>query len=271
MSPPEPLLARFATSESQADEWRLCLVADGIEAAVDWTEAGYVVVIDPDVAPRAIAIIDEYDAEQRERRALAARPLPPEFKSHLGAWSAVVLIALHALSLLDRRAWLDVGRANAGLIQAGEWWRITSALFLHGDYMHVFSNSVAALVLFTALGKMVGTARALVLILISASLGNLINAYAHDATFSSIGASTATFASIGLLAVHQFLRRNDTRMKRWWPPLAAALGLFAMLGTGKETDVFAHLFGLLAGVVVGGIAVVVGRAKAPEANPATLH
>lgn len=251
MSSPEPLLARLATSESQADEWRLCLVSQGIDASVDWTEAGYVVVLDAERMPQAIATIDEYEREQAERRAAAAQPAPFEHASNLGVIAILLFVGLHALSLLDRAAFLDLGAADAALIQRGELWRVVTALFVHGDYMHVFSNSVAALILFTALGRMVGTPLGALLLLVSGALGNLINAYAHVRGFSSIGASTATFSAIGLLAVLQWTRRGTRRVQRWWPPLAAALGLFAMLGTGKDTDVTAHLFGLVAGVVVG--------------------
>ncbi len=241
---------RFASSESQADDWRLCLISDGIEARVEWTEAGWAVITEPEHRARAAQTIDEYEAEQRDRRAAAARPMPPDQQSHLGVLAAVVFAVAHAITLLDRAYFLKLGAADAVKIQHGELWRVVTALFLHGDYMHVFSNSVAALILFTALGRWLGTLRAAGLILASGALGNLINAYVHVRGFSSIGASTATFSAIGLLAVLQWTRK-DRRMKRYWPPLAAALGLFAMLGTGKETDVLAHLFGLVAGVAVG--------------------
>jgi hypothetical protein len=46
------------------------------------------------------------------------------------------------------------------------------------------------------------------------------------------------------------LRKNITRTVL--PPLAAGLGLLAMLGSsGEQTDLGAHLFGLLVGVVAG--------------------
>jgi membrane associated rhomboid family serine protease len=49
-------------------------------------------------------------------------------------------------------------------------------------------------------------------------------------------------------------RRRGRRSSRRWQdfaPLAAGLGLLAMLGTAPEADVWAHLFGLACGALLG--------------------
>ena len=47
-------------------------------------------------------------------------------------------------------------------------------------------------------------------------------------------------------------RRKGTRGRRAWVSVAAALGLLAMLGTaGQRVDLWAHLFGLVVGGVLG--------------------
>ncbi len=80
-----------------------------------------------------------------------------------------------------------------------------------------------------------------------------MTAAAHRTDFSSIGASTATFAALGLVAGMQVVRRLRGEFRRLyaWVPLGAGLGLYAMLGVGAGADTYAHLFGLASGAAVG--------------------
>jgi membrane associated rhomboid family serine protease len=75
-------------------------------------------------------------------------------------------------------------------------------------------------------------------------------------THSAIGASTAVFATLGLLAAYSWRRRTG-RSARWpyrWAPLIAAVALLALLGAGGEhTDVLAHLTGFFAGTLLGAL------------------
>ena len=82
---------------------------------------------------------------------------------------------------------------------------------------------------------------------------NLMTAAARRTDFVSIGASTATFAALGLVAGLQVVRRlrGDAPRKYAWVPLGAGLGLYAMLGVGAGADTYAHLFGLTCGAAVG--------------------
>jgi rhomboid protease GluP len=62
---------------------------------------------------------------------------------------------------------------------------------------------------------------------------------------------------VGLLVGLQFAAHWRIRLqrRRAWLPIAAGLGLLAMLGTGGErTDIAAHAFGLAAGIPLGAIA-----------------
>ena len=68
-----------------------------------------------------------------------------------------------------------------------------------------------------------------------------------------MGASTATFASLGLIAGLQVARRMRLRTRPGyvWVPIGAGLGLFAMLGVAAGSDYWAHLLGLGFGVLFG--------------------
>ena len=99
---------------------------------------------------------------------------------------------------------------------------------------------------------MAGTGAALVLA--SGAAGNLVNAWAHQALHSSVGFSTAVFGAIGILGGLAYVRgqRRMYRLRPAWTALGGSLALLALLGTGGErTDIFAHLFGGMAGLGLG--------------------
>ena len=84
--------------------------------------------------------------------------------------------------------------------------------------------------------------------------GNLANAFLYGSPHVSVGASTAIFGAVGMLGGLGVVRRSriSTAKRRAWIPIAAALGLLAMLGTGgPRVDVLAHFFGFLFGGVLG--------------------
>src|SRR5690606_35050914 len=71
---------------------------------------------------------------------------------------------------------------------------------------------------------------------------------------TTIGASTAVFATLGLVAAYAW-KQHSAGALRWarrWAPLIAAVALLAFTGAGGErTDVLAHLTGFISGALVG--------------------
>ena len=102
------------------------------------------------------------------------------------------------------------------------------------------------------LSRLLGSGRAWFLVLCAGSLGNFLNALVQSPDHRSIGASTAVFGAVGLLAtINMFHFRSNLR-RSWSMPIAAALGLLALLGaSGENTDIGAHLFGFIAGIGLG--------------------
>jgi membrane associated rhomboid family serine protease len=149
--------------------------------------------------------------------------------------------------------WFRVGSASSALIVAGQWWRAVTALTLHADVMHLAGNAIACLIFVAAVGRWIGSGLAACSILLGGAGGNLLTAWVHREAHVSVGASTATFAALGLLAGLQVVRRVriGPLKRRAWIPIGAGLALFAMLGVGERSDVLAHLLGLGVGSVLG--------------------
>jgi membrane associated rhomboid family serine protease len=117
-------------------------------------------------------------------------------------------------------------------------------------------------VVITAVGWWVGPGVGIWLVLLAGAAGNALTAFAYGAHHVSVGASTATFGAVGILAALQFAarRRRPWTRRRAWVAIGAGLALLGMLGTGAGTDIPAHLFGLLAGCALGvGAALVLRR------------
>ena len=102
--------------------------------------------------------------------------------------------------------------------------------------------------------RRVGPGFALAAFVLSGAFGNLANAVYYRAAHDSIGASTSVFGLVGFLAGLEAWRRSrlDLPWRGAWVALGGAVGLLAMLGAGgPKVDFGAHLFGLLAGGILG--------------------
>ena len=118
--------------------------------------------------------------------------------------------------------------------------------------MHLLSNLAIGGTFIILLCRELGSGMAWSLLLASGTIGNLINAWVQSPDHRSVGASTAVFGAVGILAAVKLVRYRHHLQRRWFIPVAAGLALLAILGTeGKQTDLGAHLFGFGTGVLFG--------------------
>ena len=147
----------------------------------------------------------------------------------------------------------------------GQWWRLVTALTLHADWVHLSSNLAIGGIFVIFLCRELGSGLAWSLLLSAGILGNLVNACVQEPGHSSVGASTAVFGAVGILASLSVVRYRHQLQRRWLLPVAAAMALLALLGTeGKNTDLGAHLFGFIYGSFLGLITeYLIGRRGCP--------
>lgn len=205
-------------------------------------------------------------------------PLPPPrplVENTLATLSVLILLAtFYNVVRLDfllpggiRPEWQAIGSSQAGRILDGDWWRLLTALTLHQDVAHLMGNLCIGGVFVFLLCRQLGSGLAWSLILAAGALGNLANAMVQPAAHTSVGASTAVFGTVGILAALSMVRYRHNLQRRWALPVAAAIALLVLLGTeGQNTDLGAHFFGLLAGVFLGFITeLIVARRGHPTA------
>ncbi len=146
------------------------------------------------------------------------------------------------------------GHMHAGAVMEGEWWRVITALTLHSDIAHIASNSLFGVVFGLFVGRYLGSGFGWLLVLACGAFANSLNAMIQADGFRSLGASTATFACLGLIPAfgwrRGYFRGHDWR--RGFAPIFGAIALLAFTGFGAENvDVMAHLFGFGAGIGMG--------------------
>jgi membrane associated rhomboid family serine protease len=255
---------RVTTDPERAREWALVLSAEGIDAGIVRGEdaaGSYVVLVDESDLARGALSLAAYERERAERRpprerAREMRGLGPLYAS-LAVSFAMLAFYAQTGPRAAARMWFAQGSADAARIASGELWRCVTALTLHADLGHVISNALFGAVFLTAAGRSLGPGLACALTLLAGAGGNFANAILRASPHDSVGASTALFGAVGVLAgwrIPQLAREGRTG-RRAAAPLAAALGLLAMLGVGgAPIDIWAHGFGLALGLPLGAAA-----------------
>lgn len=162
--------------------------------------------------------------------------------------------------------WFRAGRVDGSLIREGEWWRTITALTLHSGVRHLLGNLVFGVFFGIFVGRLLGPGVAWLAVVISAALGNAANTLLLDSAHRSIGASTAVFATLGLLAGYVW-RGRLMAQDRWSTrlgPIVGGLALLMFTGTGDaNTDIGAHLMGFVCGFATGTVLTFVRRVPAP--------
>ena len=243
---------RVTTERRRADEWAVVLAAAGIPHWMRQRLDGWALIVPPDDANTALQALDAYDQE-------SARPTGDESIGRpatiAGLVVALGLVGFFAITgpREGQSAWFARGSADAARMLTGEWWRAVTALTLHADASHLLGNAVAVAVLLSAVCWQLGAGVGLMLVLLAGAGGNALTALVHRSGHVSVGASTAVFAAVGLLAVLRIVAPDRTRVgsRKAWVVVGASLALLAFVGTGPDADLLAHGFGLGMGVVLG--------------------
>jgi rhomboid protease GluP len=269
--PPGPLPALavvFRGSHPLCREFSLVLDAKAIEHEMQESGDSWVLSVPPALVHRAYDEISRYSAERSVTR---SRPILPELHSGaaIGAAGYVLILLLTAYCAgigLFGADWLSIGALDAGA--TGDWWRAVTALTLHVDQEHLLGNLMFGVFAGIGAGRLLGPGVAWSSILGAGALANYAEMLIAPTPHRAVGASTAVFAALGLLAGLAWRRSLTLRERRWYvlAPLIAGVCLLTLLGAGSaHVDVLGHVLGFLIGVAVGWL---YARAEIPrDRNP----
>ncbi len=266
-----------AGSRKTIEDHALVLEARGIASAIAVDRAHQVLLVRVEDAERARAELYRYLSENQGVRPMDDAPQPIERSVVAAMVYAATLVAFDVVSRRQSFGldWWHAGMADAALIQAGAWWRCVTALFLHGDALHLAGNLVFGAAFGVMLAQSLGFGVAWLAFILTGGLGNGLNALLQSPSHSSIGASTAVFGMLGVQVAHDWVRRRQLHYNlfRRWAPIAIGAALLAWLGgDGRQIDpnsfpqtlhplevalpridVGGHVLGFAVGLAVGGL------------------
>lgn len=250
------------TSELPAAEcadFAFVLDAVGIPYERRTTAAGTSLWVAPEHHPRAARELQHY---LRENRRPPAAPVvwpshPHAIYGVIGYALVLIAVTLCVLTAAGGHNWKSAGVLDAGFLARGEWWRVLTALTLHADLLHLLSNLAFGALFGYPAARLFGPGLAWLMILAGGGLAYGLDALLHPPQHHLLGASTAVFTALGLIAAYGWRRH----LQSWSPwmrrtaPLIAGVALLAFTGTGGEnTDVLAHLAGFVVGSATGAVA-----------------
>ena len=247
---------RRCPNRRQAEQYALVLTAMGIQSLIVPEAKFMTLYVAHEDAVRASDELAAYDRENGDRPSERdwLRPALPRVEVAMVYW--VVLLFFFAAARHEAFSfdWLGAGAAQTGLMLKGEWWRAVTALCLHTSSTHLLGNLVFGTVFLMLLSQVTGAGVAALAMITAGAAGNVLSTLVRAPEHTSIGASTAIFAGIGLLAALQLARRQhfEFSVLRNWTPVAGGLALLAFLGfSGENTDILAHVLGFGSGIAAG--------------------
>jgi len=174
------------------------------------------------------------------------------------AISSVVYLfsALLSQSLIDMdmQTLVDMGALFGPLtVLKGEWWRLLSAMFLHGGMTHLLMNMFSLYIVGRGVEMYFDTKSYLSIYFFSGIIGGLVSLYMHPVAVG-VGASGAIFGVFGALAGF-FLAHRDriaSHSKAFMKDFGVIIAINLVIGLSiPSIDVSAHIGGLVVGFIGG--------------------
>jgi membrane associated rhomboid family serine protease len=170
--------------------------------------------------------------------------------------AALALLSWRFEDPTSSEALIAAGALERGLIGAGQWWRLLTAVFLHIGWVHLLANSIFGFGWCRMVERVFGHVRFLALYLLAGVGASAVSMASHDAV--GAGASGALFGMIGAtLVIHR-------RLLPGWRPflrspatlsVAGQLAVWTVLALAARLpiDHAAHLGGLATGAAAAWI------------------
>ena len=213
----------------------LVLAAAGIPHQVLHDHGGSMIVVPAEHSAHAIEEISIYDEANppvvpKPRKTIRYQNAMPGIVAYV---VVVCCVAWLAGESAFGENWFRAGRVDGMLVRAGEVWRTVTALTLHSGLGHLAGNLVFGTLFGLFAGRILGSGVAWSAIVAAGALGNLLNTLVLAPDHRSIGASTAVFAALGLVAGYVWRARLMSQ-ERWVyrnGPIVGGLALLMYTGT----------------------------------------
>jgi rhomboid protease GluP len=199
----------------------------------------------------------EVEKNQRFNRAMATTPRPV-ITPILIAINVVAFAAMLATGFSftnpSAESFLRWGADFGPLTTHGQWWRLVTAAFVHGSFVHLLMNMLILLSIGLFTERLFGRVGFIVLYLFAGIGGNLASLALHPFTVA-MGASGAIFGLYGGLLAVLLLHRNTVPRPRIIA-IAKSAAIFIAINllyglSQSNVDMAAHIGGLASGFLLG--------------------
>jgi len=154
------------------------------------------------------------------------------------------------------RRLIDLGALQPFLIADGQYWRLFSAMFLHGSLLHIGFNAYALWLFGSMIETNLGRTQMVLVYVVSGFLASAASYAFGPVETVGVGASGAIFGIFGAFIAYNYRRRHlalASANLRWAATLLL-LNLFLAFAFGGRLDWRAHVGGLIAGLAAGAVA-----------------
>jgi membrane associated rhomboid family serine protease len=154
------------------------------------------------------------------------------------------------------RTLFDLGAMQPlAIAQGHQYWRLFTAMFLHAGLLHLALNMYGLYLFGTIIEQAFGEIRFLAIYLAAGLMASVASFLFSDPRSVAVGASGAIFGLLGAWVAFNFRRRGNTFAAANLRMAALLIGLNLFLGFSiRGIDNFAHLGGLVTGIVAGTLA-----------------
>jgi len=167
-----------------------------------------------------------------------------------------IISAFFSQSIADMNLQLlvDMGALYAPLtVLKGEWWRLGTAMFLHGGMTHILMNMFSLYLIGRGAEMYFDTKSYISIYLFSGLIGGLVSLYIHPESVG-VGASGAIFGLFGALAGFFIAHKDKIALhtKAFMKDFTIIIAINLVIGFSiASVDVSAHMGGLIVGFIGG--------------------
>lgn len=172
--------------------------------------------------------------------------------SGIVAINVLLWLITAVFSLPIGRLIYELGIGINALVDQGQYWRLVTPIFLHGGLFHLVFNSFSLVLFGPALEQMLGKFKFLLAYLLTGIAGNFFTYFINpEAFYFHLGASGALYGLFGIYAYMTVFRKDLID-----PSSAQIITVILVIGLimtflRPNINVYAHVFGFIAGVALG--------------------
>jgi rhomboid protease GluP len=133
----------------------------------------------------------------------------------------------------------------------GEYWRLFTPIFMHAGFAHMLFNSFSLVLFGPALEQMLGKTKFILIYLVTGIAANIATLILEPLTYTHVGSSGAIFGLFGFYISIIMFRKAMLSRENSQTIMTIAIIAVIMTFVQSNINITAHIFGMLAGFLIG--------------------